>query len=296
MKKILVSGLVNVETSLKIDNFPIFYNPIDYAFFKTATCVSGVGFNIALALKTLGSDVDLISLLANDDNGQYIKQIIKNKGINLSLIENDLKETPLSVVLVDEKGKRKIYCDLKDIQEKMIERTEKLIDEHDIFVLTNINFNRKFLLDVKRKNKIIASDVHCISTLDDDYNFDFMKMSNILFLSNEYVKGNEANFIKSIYEKFHNDIIVIGCGDEGALAFEGKNNKYFYSSAKAPLGIKSTVGAGDALFSAFLYFYSKGKNIQEALDLSTLFAGVKISAHGGSNGFISENALIDLLK
>ena len=33
MKKILVSGLINTETTIKIKQFPIEYFPIDYPFF-----------------------------------------------------------------------------------------------------------------------------------------------------------------------------------------------------------------------------------------------------------------------
>ena len=33
---VLVSGLVNVETSVKVRKFPIEYYPIDYPFFKKA--------------------------------------------------------------------------------------------------------------------------------------------------------------------------------------------------------------------------------------------------------------------
>ena len=54
MKKILVSGLINTETTVKIKEFPIEYFPIDYPFFGVNTRVSGVAYNIAKALSTLG--------------------------------------------------------------------------------------------------------------------------------------------------------------------------------------------------------------------------------------------------
>ena len=57
MKKILVSGLINTETTVKIKQFPIEYFPIDYSFFGVNTRVSGVAYNLAKALKTLGDDV-----------------------------------------------------------------------------------------------------------------------------------------------------------------------------------------------------------------------------------------------
>ena len=49
MAKILISGLVNTETSVRVRQFPVEYYPIDYAFFGVNTAVSGVACNIALA-------------------------------------------------------------------------------------------------------------------------------------------------------------------------------------------------------------------------------------------------------
>jgi ribokinase len=36
MNNILVCGLTNIETMLKVNNFPIEYSPIEYNFFGTA--------------------------------------------------------------------------------------------------------------------------------------------------------------------------------------------------------------------------------------------------------------------
>jgi ribokinase len=42
---ILVSGLINIETTLKVDSFPIEYSPVRYPFFGVNSAVSGVGYN-----------------------------------------------------------------------------------------------------------------------------------------------------------------------------------------------------------------------------------------------------------
>ena len=55
MNNILVCGLINIETTLKVDNFPIEYSPVEYNFFGVNSSISGVGYNIVKALKTLGA-------------------------------------------------------------------------------------------------------------------------------------------------------------------------------------------------------------------------------------------------
>ena len=49
--RILVSGLLNVETTVPVRGFPINYYPIDYPFFGINSNVSGVGFNLSKAFK-----------------------------------------------------------------------------------------------------------------------------------------------------------------------------------------------------------------------------------------------------
>ncbi|MBO4286345.1 MAG: carbohydrate kinase family protein [Bacilli bacterium] len=293
MKKILVSGLVNIETSLKVDSFPINYCPIEYPFFGVDTCVSGVGYNVSKAIKTLGGEVDLLSLVGDDLSGEMIKKTLEKDGINYSF-PRYIKQTPTSVVLVDKDGKRKIYCDLKDIQDS--EPLDFNLENYSLLALTNINFNRHLLKAAKDKNIHIATDVHVLSNIDDEYNQDFLNNANILFLSNEAIRDNEEEFVKDLYNRYHNDIIVVGCGEEGAILYEGKNDKFYHKNAVAPKGVVSTVGAGDALFSAFIYFYNKGENVEKCLQKAVLFAGLKISSSGGSNGFVNEEELLTFVK
>ncbi|MBR0294328.1 MAG: carbohydrate kinase family protein [Bacilli bacterium] len=293
MKKILVSGLINIETSLKVGSFPINYSPIEYPFFGVENCVSGVGYNVAKALEVLGSDVDLLSIIGDDVNGEVIKTELKRNNIDIShLISYPNTKTAESVVLVDKDGKRKIYCDLKDLQDREpLDENVIQPNNYSLAVLTNVNFNRK-LLEIFHKNRVtIASDVHVLSSLEDAYNDAFVKYSNILFLSNEAIIDREADFMKLIYQKYHNHIIVCGCGSQGALMYIGSEDKYYYEPAIAPRGIASTVGAGDALFSAFIHFYNKGMDLSNCLKKAVLFAGIKISSSGGSNGFVKEDEL-----
>jgi len=44
--RILVTGLINIETTLRIEPFPLAYNPVNYPFFAIDSTVSGVGYNI----------------------------------------------------------------------------------------------------------------------------------------------------------------------------------------------------------------------------------------------------------
>ena len=217
MKKILVSGLINTETTIKIKQFPIEYFPIDYPFFGVNTRVSGVAYNLAKALKTLGDDVRFVSMTGDDFSAKYIREELANIDISTEHVKNNLKATPSSAVLYDDTGKRQIYCDLKDVQEATLDCGKELYEDCDIVIACNANFNRDLLRKAKADNKIIVTDVHVLGDINDEYNRDFMQYANILFLSDENIKGDYREFIMTLENTYGNDIIILGRGDKGAL-------------------------------------------------------------------------------
>jgi len=77
MNNILVSGHITIETTVKIDHFPIEYSPIEYKFNGVNSTVSGVGYNITKALKILGGNPTLFSLIGNDIYQNIVKHEIK---------------------------------------------------------------------------------------------------------------------------------------------------------------------------------------------------------------------------
>ena len=66
MPNIFVAGLANIETTLRVDGFPISYQPVTYAFHGISTSVSAVGYNVAKALTNLGNAVSFASLIGRN--------------------------------------------------------------------------------------------------------------------------------------------------------------------------------------------------------------------------------------
>ena len=296
MKKILVSGLINTETTVKIKSFPIEYFPIDYPFFGVNTRVSGVAYNLVKALKSLGDDVSLVTMTGDDFSADYIKAEVVNAGVDTKYINSILKATPNSVVLYDGNGKRQIYCDLKDVQDVKYDFKEELYMDSDVVIACNTNFNRELLKKAKAAGKIIATDVHVLGDIDDEYNQDFMKNANILFLSDENIKTDYKKFLMSIEEKFGNNIIVLGMGNKGALMYVKEEKEFYELPAVNIKEVVNTVGAGDALFSSFIHFYAKGLKPIDCLKRAEVFVAYKIGYDGVSVGFTDEKTVEKLVK
>lgn len=293
MKNILVSGMINVETTLRCECFPIEYNPVNYPFFGVETTVSGVGYNIAKALTVLGNTVNLQSIIGRDFLGNSIKPELEKANIDTDHVLQTIEETAQSVILYDKNGNRQINLDLKNLQETEYDETvfKKSLSECDLAVLCNINFNRKYLEIAKKMGKIIATDVHVISDIEDDYNNDFIRYSDILFMSNENIGGHEEDFMLEVAGRYKKKVIVTGLGDKGALIYTDKTGLVEHVDAVYTRKVVNTIGAGDALFSSFIHYYNKGFDPLECLKKAVYFASYKIGEKGAACGFIPENEL-----
>lgn len=298
MSRIIIAGLINVETTVKVREFPIPYYPIDFSMDGVNTEVSGVGYNVARAFQRLGNQVSILSYTGEDEEGHRIERELKAYGIETRGIRKELKKTPQSVILYDSNGRRQCYCDLKDIQEHTYQ-LENIIGElgqADLLCACNSNFSRPLLREAKKKNIIIASDVHVIGDIEDEYNKEFMEAADILFLSDENIQGSPEEFIISLKNRYSNKIIVIGLGKEGALLYSREKDKLVHVGAVTTRNVINTVGAGDSLFTSFLHCYIKGIPEIEALKYAVTFASYKIGDNGGAVGFLTDEELFKLSK
>lgn len=293
MAAILVSGLINIETTLQIDEFPINYIPVRFPFHGINSTVSGVGFNIAKALTLLGDSVRCASIIGQDFFGEIIRKEFSATGISCDHILPLLDQTCQSVILFNPQGKRMINTDLKNIQEigYPIETFESLLPGCDLAVLCNINFSRPFLHLTAQSGIKVATDVHTISDLEDPYNRDFMASADIFFMSDEGLPCAPEEWCRRIMNRYKASIIVVGLGSQGALLCVRDHHFMERIPARFIRPVINTIGAGDALFSSFIHYYIKNKEPYEAIQKAIIYASYKIGANGAANGLLDEVGL-----
>jgi acarbose 7IV-phosphotransferase len=289
---ILVSGLVNLETTVQVDGFPIPYFPVRYPFFGVRSTVSGVGVNVSTALSTLGNDVRLLSLLGDDAPGGLAREELRRRGLDDRYVLAQAAGTAQSAILYDGEGRRQIHVDLKDIQEQAYPAAlfDKAATGCRLAVLCNINFSRPLLALARQRGLPVATDVHAIADLDDAYNADFMQAADILFMSHERLPAPPEAWAAAVQARYGNRIVVIGLGAEGALlAVKGEAPLRVPAVVTRP--VVNTIGAGDALFSAFLHIYTQTNDPYLAMRKAVVFASYKIGAAGAAEGFLDAAGL-----
>lgn len=283
-----------METTLAVESFPLPYFPVRYPFFGVQTAVSGVGFNLAKALTTLGNQVDFASLIGGDGNGFLARKALREAGIHDELVLDALDETAQSVILYDPDGRRQIHTDLKDIQERAYppgERAREAIKACDLAVVCNTNFARPFLAIAREAGKHIATDVHALSDLTDVYNREFMQYADILFLSDESLPDSPEITARRLIDLYGVSLVVIGLGEGGALLALRDEDFVGRFPAVHTRVVVNTIGAGDALFAAFLDRYLRIGDPVRALKAAMVFASYKIGEKSAALGFLTGEGL-----
>lgn len=293
MNNVLVAGLINLETTVRVDGFPIEYQPVLYPFGGVKSTVSGVGYNIAKALTTLGLSINFMSVVGYDSVGRFCRSEIEHEGIPVRNILSNLHATPQSAILYDHTGQRQINVDLKDVQEQSYpdDVFRPALETSDIAVLCNINWTRPYLSKAKELGKIVITDVHSIGDLQDEYNRDYMAHADILFMSHEKLPEPPHQFARRALNTYNNQMVIIGMGSEGALLASRDQEEIVHYPAVQTRPVVNTIGAGDALFSAFIYTYAQTRDPYLALQKATVFASWKIGVSGAADGFLSSAEL-----
>ena len=99
------------------------------------------------------------------------------------------------------------------------------------------------------------------------------------------------DFLMQLAAAYPCRIIVMGRGAQGAAMYLRETGQIIEMPAASVGTVVNTVGAGDALFSAFLHYYAKGLAPLDALQRAQVFASYKITVNGASNGFVAEQVI-----
>ena len=152
-------------------------------------------------------------------------------------------------------------------------------------MLTNINYTRPLLARAVAAGIPVSTDLHAIRDLDNPYDQDYLEATTLLFFSGENLP-DPLRTVAELRRRFDPEVVVVGLGARGALLSE-RDRMVQVPAFPAPR-IVSTVGAGDALHAAFCHFWLAGEAPGDALRLACVFASRKLTASGGSSGYVGE--------
>ncbi|WP_026898273.1 carbohydrate kinase family protein [Daejeonella oryzae] len=260
-----------------------------------ATLPGGAPMNVAYHLKMLGNDPCLISRIGMDDNGNRLKEILVEKGINTSYLQTDpILPTGIVVAKPDENNEV-TYDIVQPVAWDSIQWDDRffsLLTESEYFVCGSLaarsETSRDTLFSLLDMAKTKVVDINLrpphFSRVNNEYllkKADILKLnlSELELISTWYgVYEDDQSRIKSIQDKFDIKTIIVTMGGNGAMVMQ---NGILYSHNGYPVKVADTVGSGDAFLAGFIHQLLKSAPVESALAFACSI-GALVASYSGA--------------
>lgn len=276
--------------------------PVQVVDIKNETTLLGGAGNVISNLVSLGAKVCVASVVGEDENGNKIESILKDKNIKTdSLIrQKDRKTSKKSrvmashqqVVRFDKESKEPISASSEELLLKLVENELReaealLLSDYGKGVLTP-NLTQKIITLANEKN---------IPTLIDPKGSDYSKYKNATLITPNKAEASMATGIKIEDEKslkkagefLKNDLnlkyAIITLSEDGMAIFQDAPMKKIDTVARE---VYDVTGAGDTVLATLGFALGCKLEIEEAAMFATLAAGVVVGKLGSATTTLEE--------
>ncbi len=254
----------------------------------------GSATNAAATFAKFGKSVAAIAKVGRDDNGRFILDDLRSRGIVADYMIESEGETPFSDVLVSKNGHMVLFI-YRGIESTLsIEDIKLDFKSKWLYIGPLAGESHKILPDIVSYCKENGIKI-VFNPGAEELNLKLKRMESLLkdidvvSMNNDEAKqfAGYENDIKNILKlsKSVKRIAIITRGDKGCLVMDG--NELYDASA---FNVKQTnfVGAGDAFLSGFINALIDEKDTPEAIALGSFNASNVVKFYGAKDGIINE--------
>lgn len=289
MKKICVVGSLNMDLVVNVESMPKKGQTLIGGDFKEVP--GGKGANQAVAMARLGADVSMIGKVGTDGFGQTLLEALKNDNVNTSYIYKEEGPSGVATITVDKNAENSIVVAPGAnfaLGKEDIDKNIEAIKSSDIVVvqletpLETIDYTLK---KAKELGKYTILNPAPAVNLDDSIikNVDLLtpNETELEILSGVSINCEDdiLKAAKIMIEKGVKELIVT-LGSKGSLYINKEKNMFKKSYKVEAI---DTTAAGDSYTGALAVAFSKGKNIEEAMDFASKVGALCVTKEGAQS-------------
>ncbi|PRM94019.1 bifunctional heptose 7-phosphate kinase/heptose 1-phosphate adenyltransferase [Aliarcobacter cryaerophilus] len=275
--------------------------PVQVVNVKKESSVLGGAGNVINNLVTLGSVVDVISVIGNDSVANELKSLLEKIDVPTSnlVVENNRKTSKKSRLIASQQQVLRYDMEsIDDINEnshkQIIQTLEKNIDKYSSIILSD--YGKGVLTTNLTKEIIKISNKNNIKVLVDPKGKDYSKYKGSYTLTpnkkeameatNIYIKDESSliEALKSLKTQCELEVSLITLSEQGIAIFDDE------------LTIKPTVarevydvtGAGDTVIASIAFALGNDLDIKDAIYFANLAAGVVVGKIGSATTTLDE--------
>lgn len=275
--------------------------PVQVVNVKKESSVLGGAGNVINNLVALGSNVDVISVIGNDNVANELKSLLENINVSTSnlVVENDRKTSKKSRLIASQQQVLRYDMEsIDDINEnsykQIIQTLEKNINKYSSIILSD--YGKGVLTTSLTKNIIKIANENNVKVLVDPKGKDYSKYKGSYTLTPNKKEAIEATNIdikdessliealKSLKTQCNLEVSLITLSEQGIAIFDDE------------LTIKPTVarevydvtGAGDTVIASIAFALGNDLDIKDAIYFANLAAGVVVGKIGSATATLDE--------
>ncbi|HRM34936.1 MAG TPA: D-glycero-beta-D-manno-heptose-7-phosphate kinase [Aliarcobacter cryaerophilus] len=275
--------------------------PVQVVNVKKESSVLGGAGNVINNLVTLGSVVDVISVIGNDSVANELKSLLEKIDVPTSnlVVENNRKTSKKSRLIASQQQVLRYDMEsIDDINEnshkQIIQTLEKNIDKYSSIILSD--YGKGVLTTNLTKEIIKITNKNNIKVLVDPKGKDYSKYKGSYTLTPNKKEAMEATNIdikdessliealKSLKTQCELEVSLITLSEQGIAIFDDE------------LTIKPTVarevydvtGAGDTVIASIAFALGNNLDIKDAIYFANLAAGVVVGKIGSATTTLDE--------
>ena len=275
--------------------------PVQVVNVKKESSVLGGAGNVINNLVTLGSVVDVISVIGNDSVANELKSLLEKIDVPTSnlVVENNRKTSKKSRLIASQQQVLRYDMEsIDDINEnshkQIIQTLEKNIDKYSSIILSD--YGKGVLTTNLTKEIIKIANKNSIKVLVDPKGKDYSKYKGSYTLTPNKKEAMEATNIdikdessliealKSLKTQCELEVSLITLSEQGIAIFDDE------------LTIKPTVarevydvtGAGDTVIASIAFALGNNLDIKDSIYFANLAAGVVVGKIGSATTTLDE--------
>jgi ribokinase len=285
VKRVIVAGKLNVDIFYYVNSVEMNSNNVAS---ESIVELGGKASNVAVALKKLGMEVLITGCVGNDMFGDFIREKLKNFGVNTDYLKECGKDSGRTAIVVTSDGQNTMFNYPGANQNFTVEMIDwTIVEEGDaLFIQFGIPAETVFELAsmAKRAGMIVYVDPSYPSEIPWDafYYFDYIA-PNERELQQISGKKEQEKAAKYLLKKGAESVIV-KMGESGARIFLEKK---VLDIPSFKTNAVDTTGAGDSFNAAFIYGRLRGLDDEESGKLASLAASITVSRRGTTSSFPS---------
>jgi len=293
---VAVLGDLNLETSVRIDRFPVHVGDTMFTLDGIADGIGGAATNVACGLAALGHEVRLGAVIGADRIGDLVLEQVRGRGLETRHVRRDWPATARTVVLVDGEGDRRCLNDPKLANEYRYpdEALAEVMDTGRWVFVSTQSWCRHAARAAVESGRRVAVDVQAIRGID-EYHRDFLDLASLVILSTERLEEHSHQLMHRLWAEHDVEVVVATHGADGATLGVRATGTIVWEPAHDLRPVVDRTGAGDAFAAGLMSAVLRGRPWREALTAGQLVAAWAIGEPGSSRGHPSAARVAALL-